>query len=123
MKKKILWSSIIVLVFILAALFFVLSPKKARAPLCEPYLNISAVSKTLDTESCNCLKDDSQIKLCQDSFSDAFIYTDALKRMDLTRCESISKPEMKNACITIVKSKIDFDTKANNLSTPVTKQK
>lgn len=123
MKNKVLWSSLIILCLILVTLFFVISTKRTPSPLCEPYLNIAGASKTGDIKSCDCLTDKVQIKQCQDTFSDAFIYTDAINRMDITGCENISKPEMKNTCIAIVKSKIDFATKANNLSANPTKQK
>lgn len=119
MQKKVLWVSIIILIIILAALFFVLMPKKANTPIvqtCEPYLNISAISKTGDTKSCDCLKDAVQIKQCQAKISNATTYTDALSQSNLSACDNILDAGMKEACISITKAEIEFikqNVKAN----------
>ena len=117
MQKKVLWSSVIILILILIALFFVLRPKKTPAPLCEPYLNIAGISKTGDTKSCDCLEGAEQIKQCQAKISNTTTYTDALSQSNLSACDNILDVGMKEACISITKAEQEFvkqNVKANN---------
>jgi hypothetical protein len=108
MQKKVLWSSLIILVLILTGLFFAFLPKKTPPPLCEPFLNIAEISKTGDIKSCDCLVDQTKIKQCQSAISNATSYTNALNQNSLTACNNISDIGMKEACISITKAELDF---------------
>ena len=123
MQKKVLWVSIIILIIILVVLFFVLMPKKANTPIvqtCEPYLNISAISKTGDTKSCDCLKDAVQIKQCQENISNVTTYDNALNQANVSACNKISSAEVKQACINVIQEQINYAAKNINLSTTST---
>jgi hypothetical protein len=108
MQKKVLWSSLVILCLILIVVAFSFLFKKNPTSLCEPYLNISEISKTGNLKSCDCLKDAVQIKECQNTISNAATYTDALSQSNLSACNKIIDLGMKEACINITKAELDF---------------
>jgi hypothetical protein len=119
MNKKILFS-IVILLLILVALFFVLMPKE-EVKKCDPYINLDSVVQTGNLEGCDCLADEAQKTICQKNISNAVIYTKALKQTDLSLCQEISLSQMKEACLSAIKGKIDFLQKSKNLTATSTK--
>lgn len=113
MQKKVLWSSIIVLVIILSSVFFITNYKKEvpvvdEAISCEPYLNIADASKTGSLRDCDCLTDNNQKMECQNKITQAATYTKALQQNDLNACNTINDVGMREACISITKAELEF---------------
>jgi hypothetical protein len=112
MKRKVILSSVAAVSFILIIILVViLLPKGNReeqAQACQPYLNISAIAKTEDLKSCDCLINAVQKSQCQANISDATLFTKAVNQTDISLCNSISSSGMKSSCIRTVKDKIAF---------------
>ena len=125
MSKKIFWSVIIILVLIVATLFFVFWPKSEvinpspavniafpPAKICDPYSNLDTIVKTGDVKSCVCLTGTKQKSQCQSSIENATAYTKAITQSSAVACDKITAPEMKTACVNIVKSRSTAELQA-----------
>ena len=111
MKNKIYFYASVLICLLLIIVSTILVVRRNRDNLCTPYADIATAVKTKDVKSCNCLRSDSLKRQCQSDINDAATYTNAINRGDLTACDQISNEGMKEACISIAQSKIDFINK------------
>jgi hypothetical protein len=108
-KKIYLFLAIILALILIALAVYFITTKNKK--VCTPYADIATAVKTGDAKSCDCFRSDSLKKQCQTDISDATSYTSAVNRGDLVACEKILNEGMKEACVNIAQSKIDFINK------------
>jgi hypothetical protein len=130
MKKSYL-STILVIVFLVAALAVIgfifrflgneststeeNSIKIVEQDSCESFTNQALVFDNGDVDNCECLENEIQIAKCQADLGNRDLYDQALVETNIEICENINTADMKNSCLKIVQSKIDYIENRDNL--------
>ncbi len=118
MKKIFLSLAFIVLIGL--AVFLLLSSKKVS--LCDSFTDMSSIINTNDIDKCQCLKDEIQILKCQSDLRDKNLYDKAISETDINICDTISLVDMKNSCLNLVQSKIDYIKEIESLEVNINNQ-